>query len=244
MEKVSILRNVLDLEAQALTLAGSRITDEQVNKLHEIFDYLIKTGNSLVFCGVGKSGHIAVKLAATFSSLGLSSWFLHPTEALHGDLGRVSPGDAMVFLSYSGTTEEIKKLMPYVDVPKELRIGLIGNPNSPIKSDLGLTFDCSVEKEACLNNQAPTCSSTLALAMGDAMAVYYEHLTGLTKEGFAANHPGGILGKSLRIKVSDLMWGIDKCPSVGVDSTLKDVILAMTNKNVGGCAILDDSKNS
>lgn len=235
-----ILKNVLILEAKALELAASKISEENGDLAVQIFKDLISSGANIVFCGVGKSGVIAQKLASTFTSLGLPSFFLHPTEALHGDLGRVGKNDAIVFLSKSGTTEEIVKLMPYLANDKKRMIALVGNTNSPIANKCALVLDCSVEREACINNQAPTTSSTLALAMGDALAVLFEHHIGLTKEGFAENHPGGLLGKSLRMKVSDLMWTPKDCPILSSEETLKDVIIKMTQNPVGGCAIVDN----
>jgi arabinose-5-phosphate isomerase len=237
---MEIARGVLKDEAAAIELAASRLTDNAWNDLRQIFESLMKTDGNLIFCGVGKSGIIGKKLASTFSSLGLPSYSLHPVEALHGDLGRVRKNDAIVFLSKSGTTEEIIKLLPYLTIEKSMRIGLLGAMNSPIAKDCGVLLDCSVDREACINNQAPTTSSTLALAMGDAMAVVYEYLTGLSKEGFAINHPSGLLGKSLRVKVRDLMLIGNSCAIVSEKATLKDVILAMTANPVGGCAIVND----
>ena len=239
MEYFDLARNVLRLEARALTTAADRLDDKKVEQLVDLFNGLLNGGGNLVFCGVGKSGIICMKLASTFASLGLPSFFLHPVEALHGDLGRVSSQDVICFISKSGSTEEIMKLLPFFDMPKERFIGLLGNIHSDIAHRCGLVFDCSVEKEACLNNQAPTTSSTLALGMRDAMAVVYERMVGLSKEGFAENHPGGILGKSLKMRVKDLMWASENCPQLSPDCTLKDVILAMTNKPVGSCAIVE-----
>lgn len=239
------MADVLRLEAKALEKAATLLDksgNEQVEKLSILLQQLFETQSALVFCGVGKSGIIAQKCASTFTSLGLPSFYLHPTEALHGDLGRLRKSDAIVFLSKSGTTEEILKLLPFLSTNKSHRIGLIGAANSPIGDQCGIVFDCSVDKEACINNQAPTTSSTLALAMGDAMAVLLESLTGLSKEGFAVNHPGGILGKSLRMKVRDLMIKDSSSPVVSSDQTLQEVILLMTKYPVGGCAIVDDGK--
>lgn len=239
------MADVLRLEAKALEKAAALLDEsgkEQVDKLAALFNELRATESALVFCGVGKSGIIAQKCASTFTSLGLPSFYLHPTEALHGDLGRLRKSDAIVLLSKSGTTEEILKLLPFLMTPKSHRIGLIGAASSSIGEQCGIVFDCSVEKEACINNQAPTTSSTVALAMGDAMAVLLESLTGLSKEGFAVNHPGGILGKSLRMKVKDLMIKTSSCPVVSSDQTLQEVILLMTKYPVGGCAIVDDGK--
>ncbi|OFZ15226.1 MAG: hypothetical protein A2X86_07840 [Bdellovibrionales bacterium GWA2_49_15] len=237
---LSIMQNVLHMEAQALTKASTRLGTKQIEALSTLFDGLIQQDAHVIFCGVGKSGHIAIKLAATFCSLARPAFFLHPTEALHGDLGRVRAQDVLVLISKSGTTDEILKLLPFINVPSTQIIGLLGEVNSPIAKKCHIVLDCSVEKEACLNNQAPTTSSTLAMAMGDALAVLYERKIGLSREGFALSHPGGILGKMLRMKVRDLMKSLEECPVLTSGHTLKDAILAMTEKNVGGLAILDE----
>lgn len=239
---LATIQRVLAEEAQAISRLKERVSEAQAQALAELYQYLNQNGGQLVFCGVGKSGHIGTKLAATFASVGLRSQFLHPTEALHGDLGRVGPNDAIVVISKSGTTEEILKLLPFLDIPRERRIGLLGAIKSPLAEAVGLVFDCSVEREACLNNQAPTTSTTAAIAMGDAMAVLFEECIGLSKEGFAVNHPGGWLGKQLRMRVRDLMRPAVQCPSVNETAVLKDVILAMTSLPVGGCAILNQKK--
>ncbi|OUR98584.1 hypothetical protein A9Q84_03995 [Halobacteriovorax marinus] len=242
MSNVQILKNVLALEAKSIEIAASRLREEDVSLAGELFSDLIENGGHLVFCGVGKSGHIGTKLASTFTSLGLKSFFLHPTEALHGDLGRLSERDAIVFLSKSGTTEEILKIIPYLPMNVTRVIGLLGAIGSEIGKNCGIFFDCSVEKEACINNQAPTTSSTVAIAMGDALAVYFENIVNLSKEGFAKNHPGGFLGKSLSMKVQDLLCKASECSIVTSDKTLKDVVLEMTNKPLGACAVIDADK--
>ena len=236
------MADVLKLEAESLVRAAEILEKnhkKDVDKLTVLFDQLRATGASLIFCGVGKSGIIAQKCASTFTSLGLPSFFLHPTEALHGDLGRVGKNDAIVLLSKSGTTEEILKLIPFIQIPKSHRIALVGNTRSPVAEYCDIIFDCSVEREACINNQAPTTSSTLAVAMADAMAVLFEKYIGLSKEGFAVNHPGGILGKSLRMRVRDLTIFADACPILTPSQTLQDAILSMTKYPVGGCAVVD-----
>lgn len=242
MEYFKIAQDVLSLEASALLAAKERLSKESIDSFVRIVDYLKSVGGNLIFCGVGKSGVIAQKLASTFSSLGLPSFFLHPVEALHGDLGRVTKSDAIVFISKSGTTSEILHLIPYLDIDQKLRLSLIGNMESPIAKLCGVNFDCSVEKEACINGQAPTTSSTLALAMGDALAVVFESYIGLSREGFAQNHPGGLLGKSLRLKVRDLMWQFAECPVISKDATMREVIVEMTKKPVGGCAVVEGEK--
>jgi arabinose-5-phosphate isomerase len=236
------MAEVLKLEANSLLRAAEileKTHHKDADKLTILFEQLRTTGSAIIFCGVGKSGIIAQKCAATFTSLGLPSYFLHPTEALHGDLGRVGKNDAIVLLSKSGTTEEILKLMPFLQVLRTHRVALVGQVPSPVSEFCDVVFDCSVEKEACINNQAPTTSSTLAIAMGDAMAVLFEKYIGLSKEGFAANHPGGILGKSLRMKVKDLIIKDSACPILTESQTLQDAILAMTKFPVGGCAVVE-----
>jgi arabinose-5-phosphate isomerase len=242
MDHKSLFAQVLRTEAQALERAASRVQGEEASKLVVLFELLAHTGGSLIISGVGKSGLIAQKIAATFSSLGLPSFFLHPTEAMHGDLGRVTKSDAIVLISKSGTTEELLELLPYVSVPKERIIALVGNTNSPIAHASGIVLDASVEKEACLNDLAPTTSTTVALALGDAMAVLYENVLGVSKEKFAVNHPAGLLGKSLSLTVDRLMIKASDCPVVPEQATLQDAILAMTQKPVGMCAILDGEK--
>lgn len=244
MEYLDIAKTVLELEAKAINDASKKITSDQVQNLVQLLKQLNGSRGSLIFCGVGKSGYIGQKLSSTFCSLGLPSYFLHPVEALHGDLGRVSSSDCIVFISNSGTTEEIIKLLPFLVIKKEQRIGLLGNANSPIGTSCGLVFDCSVEKEACKNNQAPTTSSTLALAVGDAMAVIYEYLVGLSKEGFAFNHPGGLLGKSLRVRVGDILVEALKCPILSPSSSVREAVLEMTKFPIGGCAIVENGKLS
>lgn len=234
----SLLAQVLISEADALSKAADRLTEEQARGLVAIYELLAGTGGSLIISGVGKSGHIATKIAATFSSLGLPSFFLHPTEAMHGDLGRVTGRDALVLISKSGTTEELLNLLPFLSLPKERIIAIVGKVKSPIAEKSGIVLDASVEKEACLNDLAPTTSTTLALALGDAMAVLYENVLGVSKEKFAVNHPAGLLGKSLSLTVDRLLVQKSECPVITESASLQDAILAMTQKPVGMCAVL------
>ena len=238
MEHKNLLKQVLQTEADAIMKAADRLTDENAQALVRLFEMLAGTGGSLVISGVGKSGHIATKIAATFSSLGLPSFFLHPTEAMHGDLGRLTSRDALVMISKSGTTEELVNLIPYLSLPKERVIAIVGRVPSPIAEKAGIVLDASVDKEACLNDLAPTTSTTVALAMGDAMAVLYENVLGVSKEKFAVNHPAGLLGKSLSLTVDRLLTAKSDCPVITEEASLQDAILAMTQKPVGMCAIL------
>lgn len=242
MDHKSLFTQVLINEARAIEEAAARLKEDEVKKLVGIYELLAGTGGSLIISGVGKSGHIATKIAATFSSLGLPSFFLHPTEAMHGDLGRVTKSDAIVLISKSGTTEELLNMLPYVQIPQERIIALVGKVDSPIAKKAGVVFDAFVEKEACINDLAPTTSTTVALAMGDAMAVLYENVMGVSKEKFAVNHPAGLLGKSLSLTVDRLMIKASDCPFVPESATLQDAILVMTQKPVGMCAVLDGQK--
>lgn len=240
MSAFELMKKVLELEANSILRVSNLLNEYTCSKLVDLFNRLGPSNSQIVFCGVGKSGLIAQKLSSTFASLGLRSIFLHPVEALHGDLGRISSSDSIVFLSKSGNTEEILKLLPFINNDKENLVALVGNTKNEIAKFCGIVIDCSVEKEACINNLAPTTSSTVALAIGDAMAVLYESVVNLSKEGFARNHPGGILGKSLVMKVKDLMWTLDKCPKLTKENTLKDAILEMTKNPAGACAILNN----
>lgn len=242
MDHKNLFAQVLRTEAQALEQAAARFTDATAKQLVSLYEQLAGTGGSLIISGVGKSGHIGTKIAATFSSLGLPSFFLHPTEAMHGDLGRVTKSDAIVLISKSGTTSELLDMLPYVQIPKERIVAIIGKVNSPIGQKAGIILDASVEKEACINDLAPTTSTTLALAMGDAMAVLYENVLGVSKEKFAVNHPAGLLGKSLSLTVDRLMIPASDCPHVSESATLQDAILVMTQKPVGMCAVIEGSQ--
>lgn len=242
MEPRNILSQVLKTEAEALLKASERITSVEAESLVKVYELLTTTGGSLIFSGVGKSGHIATKIAATFSSLGLPSFFLHPTEAMHGDLGRITSRDALVLISKSGTTEELIALLPYLSLPKDRIIAIVGKVKSTLAEKSGIVLDASVEKEACLNDLAPTTSTTLALAMGDAMAVLYESVLGVSREKFAVNHPAGLLGKSLSLTVDRLLVPKAECPVIEESSTLQDAILAMTQRPVGMCAVLKGEK--
>ncbi len=238
MDRKNLFSQVLVNEAEALTKAAARIDKDVVDKLITVFEMLAHTGGSLIISGVGKSGLISQKIAATFSSLGLPSFFLHPTEAMHGDLGRVTKADAVVLISKSGTTEELLSMLPYVCIPKERIIALVGKVDSPIAHQAGIILDASIEKEACINDLAPTTSTTLALAFGDAMAVLYENVMGVSKEKFAVNHPAGLLGKSLSLTVDRLMILAKDCPQISEEATLQEAILAMTKKPIGMCAVI------
>ena len=241
MDFQKIMADVLLEEAKSLSSASQKIKGHDAKALAQLFEELVLNQGRLVFCGVGKSGLVGAKCAATFTSLGLPSFFLHPTEALHGDLGNIREKDAIVLISYSGTADEVLKLIPYLPVDRSRRIALVGNTGSAMARECDIVFNCAVEKEVCLNNQAPTTSPTLTMAIGDAMAVIFEHMTGLSKEGFAHNHPAGKLGKSLRLKVKDLMINKESCPVLNGENSLKEAIMAMTAKPIGAAVVTGEN---
>ncbi len=238
---LSILNKVLLEEAQAIEHAASKLKFLDEKKIKEFFVGLSERDGILFFTGVGKSGMIARKMASTFASLGLKSFFLNPVEALHGDLGPVSKKDNIILISKSGSTEEIRKLVPFLPMGKDNRLGLLGNIESTLARECSIVLDCSVEKEACINNLAPTTSTTLTLALADALAVVYEEIVALTKEKFATNHPAGLLGKSLTLKVKSIMLPLDQVACVSEEESLKNVLLKMTEKPTGVCLVKDSS---
>ncbi len=236
---LTILNNVLIEEAQAIEKAALKLKLLDEDKIRDFFLHLVEREGILFFTGVGKSGMIARKMASTFASLGLKSFFLNPVEALHGDLGPVSSKDNIILISKSGSTEEIRRLVPFLPMPKENRLGLLGNTDSVLAQQCSIVMDCSVDKEACINNLAPTTSTTLTLALADALAVVYEEIVSLTKEKFATNHPAGLLGKSLTLKVNSIMLALEQVASVNEDDSLKSVLLKMTERPTGICLVKD-----
>ncbi|MDR1008418.1 MAG: KpsF/GutQ family sugar-phosphate isomerase [Campylobacteraceae bacterium] len=236
MDFTKIAKSVLELEAKEIGRAAQKLTDD-INAAVEAI-YNIK--GKLIVTGVGKSGLIGAKIAATFASTGTSSFFLHPTEAMHGDLGMISKDDAVLAISYSGESEELIRILPHI---KRFGITLIGLAKSK-KSSLGKYSDIflpiDVEKEACPLDAAPTCSTTLTLAFGDALAVCLMQKRNFKKEDFASFHPGGSLGKRLFVKVKDIMRV--ELPISDEQASLKDVISIMTCGRLGNVILVDKEK--
>ena len=229
-----IAREVLAAEAAAISGLQERIGPE----FEKAVEMLATCKGRLVVTGMGKSGLICRKLAATFSSTGLPSLFLHPAEAIHGDLGVVVAGDMVLAISNSGETGEILRLL---EMLKRLNIPLItltGNPNSSLARHSEVVLDVSVTKEACPMNLVPTASTTAALAMGDALAMCVMEKRGFREEDFARLHPGGKLGRKL-MKVSELMRTGDAVPRVQTTTPMKDVIYEMSKKGIGITSVLD-----
>ncbi len=202
---------------------------------------LISNCNKVIFSGVGKSGLIAQKIAATFSSIGVPACFLHPVEALHGDLGLVQDGDVTIMLSKSGTTEELIKLYPYLSSKTKI-ITITSNTNSYLSNKADISIDASIEKEACPNNLAPMTSTTVALAIGDALAACLIKMNKFTSTDFSKFHPLGQLGKNLTIKVSEVMHSGNKLPYVNSNSDLKDAIIEISNKGLGIVCVVENGK--
>ena len=238
MNLISIAQETFRIEADALHKAASRLDQSFLDAINLI----VKTKGKLIITGVGKSGLVGAKMAATFASTGTSSFFLHPTEALHGDLGMIGKEDTLLAISSSGESEELTKILPHIkrfDIPL---IGLTGDKHSSLGTYADVTLDISVEKEACPLGIAPTTSTTLTMALGDALAVALMRHRGFKKEDFASFHPGGTLGKKLFIRIKDLMR-TQNLPVITEDTTLKDAIVTMSKGKLGHLLIVDDNAN-
>jgi len=237
MDLIKIAQETFHIEADALYKMAERLDQNFLNAVALI----MHTKGKLIITGVGKSGLVGAKMAATFASTGTSSFFLHPTEALHGDLGMIGKDDALIAISSSGESEELTKILPHIkrfDIPL---IGLTGNRNSSLAKYADVFLDISVEKEACPLNIAPTTSTTLTMALGDALAVALMNERGFKKEDFASFHPGGSLGKKLFIKIKDLMR-TEALPIINDQTTLKEAVVAMSEGKLGTVLIVDKSQ--
>ena len=236
MNLIKIAQETFHTEADALYKAAERLDQNFLDAISLILD----TKGKLIITGVGKSGLVGAKMAATFASTGTSSFFLHPTEALHGDLGMIGKNDTLLAISSSGESEELTKILPHIkrfDIPL---IGLTGNKNSSLGSYADVFLDISVEKEACPLGIAPTTSTTLTMALGDALAVALMEQRGFKQEDFASFHPGGALGKKLFVRIKDLMR-TDDLPIISNSTTLKEAIVAMSEGKLGTVLIVDGS---
>jgi arabinose-5-phosphate isomerase len=227
-ELLKVAKEVLRKEAEAITEVMERLGPE--------FDEVVKTINScsgrVVFTGIGKSGLIAKKIASTFSSIGIPAVYLHPADSLHGDLGMVQKGDVFFIVSYSGETEEVVKMLPWIKRMGIPALVITGEPDSTIASCGDCVLNVKVE-EACPYNMVPTSSTTTTLALGDAIAVALMRERNFKTEDFALLHPGGSLGRKLLLKVEDLMHTGEALPRVYEDAMMKYVILEVTSKRLG-----------
>ncbi len=237
MDLLEIAKDTLLLEAEALKNAAKNLDKSFLDAV----DLILSTSGKLIIAGVGKSGLVGAKMAATFASTGTPSFFLHPTEALHGDLGMISSGDTLLAISYSGESEELTKILPHVARLGTPMIAITASSDSSLGRYATVTIPVPIEKEACPLGVAPTTSTTLTMAMGDALAVALMHKRGFKQEDFASFHPGGSLGRRLFVKVKDIMRK-SELPVVDETTSLKDAIIVMNEGKLGTVLIVD--KNS
>jgi arabinose-5-phosphate isomerase len=234
---LALARDVLRIEADAVLALANRLDDQ----FHQAVRLIMKCEGRVVVTGMGKSGHIASKIAATLASTGTPAFFVHPAEASHGDLGMIAEDDVVIALSNSGESAEITAILPLIKRRGAKLIGMSGNPASTLGRESDVHLNASVDKEACPLNLAPTASTTAALALGDALAVTLLDTRGFTPEDFARTHPGGSLGRRLLVHVRDIMHSGEALPVVSIGSSLKDALLEMTRKGLGMTAITDES---
>jgi arabinose-5-phosphate isomerase len=230
-------RAVIQTEAQMITNLVDRIDQNFVKAC----EYLLNCEGRIIVMGVGKSGHISKKIAATFASTGSPAFFIHPSEAKHGDIGMVTKNDVILALSNSGESEEIISILPFIkrlDIPL---ITLTGKPHSTLAKAASINIDVSVEKEACPLGLAPTSSTTAALVMGDALAMALLDKRGFTENDFALSHPGGTLGRRLLLMVNEVMHQNDEVPIVSIDSSLKEALVEMTHKKLGMTTVVNET---
>jgi len=228
-------RKALEIERDAVSALIPRIGADFAAACRIMLD----CKGRVVVTGMGKSGHVGGKIAATLASTGTPSFFVHPGEASHGDLGMLTRGDAVLALSNSGETAEVLTLLPLIKRMGAPLISMTGKPSSTLARSADVHLDVSVAQEACPLNLAPTSSTTATLAMGDALAVALLEARGFTPEDFALSHPGGALGKRLLLKVADLMHQGERIPAVADSVTLPQALLEMTRKGLGMTAVLD-----
>ena len=228
-------REVLNIEAAAVQALASRLDE---NFLHAL-NVILRCEGRVVVSGMGKSGHIARKIAATLSSTGTPAYFVHPAEASHGDLGMITSADVIIALSYSGESQELMTIVPAIKRQGAKLISMTGNPLSSLAKVSDVHLNAAVDKEACPMGLAPTTSTTAALALGDALAMALLDSKGFGAEDFARSHPGGSLGRRLLTHVRDIMRGGERLPMVRENAMLGDAILEISKKGVGMTAIVD-----
>ena len=233
---IDVANRVLDIEAAAIEGLKGGLNQSFVDACEACRNCKGK----IIVMGLGKSGHIADKMAATFASTGTPAFFIHPSEAIHGDLGMIDKEDVVLILSYSGETEEIVSLIPIIKNMGITIIALTGNKKSKLSKEATINLNVEVKEEACPMNLAPTASTTAALAMGDAIAVALLEKKGFTKEDFAKSHPGGYLGKKLLLSLSDIMHEGDEIPIVYETDKVASGLIEMSEKALGMTAVLNN----
>ena len=233
---IDVANRVLDIESAAIKDLKGTLNKSFV----EACEACGNCKGKIIVMGLGKSGHIADKIAATFASTGTPAFFIHPSEAIHGDLGMIDKEDIVLILSYSGETEEIVSLIPIIKNMGITIIALTGNKKSKLSNEATINLNVEVKEEACPMNLAPTASTTAALAMGDAIAVALLEKKGFTKEDFAKSHPGGVLGKKLLLSLGDIMHEGDEIPIVYETDKLASGLIEMSEKALGMTAVLNN----
>ena len=232
---LALARQVLDIEADALRVLSTRLDAG----FAEAVQLILACRGRVVVTGMGKSGHVGGKIAATLASTGTPAFFMHPGEASHGDLGMIAHDDVVLALSNSGESNEIVSIVPLIKRRGARLIAMTGNPASTMAREADVHLNAAVDKEACPLNLAPTASTTAALALGDALAVALLDARGFSADDFARTHPGGSLGRRLLIHVRDVMHAGDALPQIGHDATLKAALFEMTKKGLGMTAVVD-----
>lgn len=228
-------RAVIKTEAEMISRLADRIGDEFAHACQ----YLLDCTGRIIVIGVGKSGHISKKIAATLASTGSPAFFIHPSEAKHGDLGMITKQDVVIAISYSGESEEMVALLPHIKRLGIPLIALTGKPHSSLAKTATIHLDVSVEKEACPLGLAPTSSTTAALVMGDALAMALLDKRGFTENDFALSHPGGTLGRRLLLRVNEIMHQDTSIPVVQQGASLKEALVEMTHKKLGMTTVID-----
>tara|TARA_Y100001980_G_C14550858_1_gene333692 strand:- start:1862 stop:2839 length:978 start_codon:yes stop_codon:yes gene_type:complete len=232
----SIAKEAIQIEAEAVLELKNRVGDVFEDAVKSI----LKCSGRLIVTGIGKSGHICQKIASTMASTGTPSHFVHPSEAIHGDLGMITKHDILLIVSNSGETSELVSILPALKEKKIKIIGLIGVKNSTLALQSDFYLDTSVSKEACTLDLAPTASTTATIAMGDAIAISTLELRGFNEDDFAKLHPGGSLGKRLLLKVDQIMHSDDRIPLISVTTKVKDALLYISEKGFGMTGVLNN----
>lgn len=236
---IALARRVLAIEAEAVQTLASQLDDTFTRAV----DLILASRGRVIVSGIGKTGHIGRKFAATLASTGTPAYFVHAAEAAHGDLGMITANDVLVAISYSGSSEELLKIVPLVKRQGARLIALTGNPDSPLAREADVHLNGAVREEACPLNLAPTASTTAALALTDALAVALLDARGFGPDDFARSHPGGALGRRLLTHVSDVMRSGPAIPRVGEDALLGDALMEMTRAGMGMTAIIGSDEH-
>lgn len=236
-EAIKLAQRVLEIEADAIAALRERLDERFLHAL----DIILQCRGRIVVSGIGKSGHVARKIASTMASTGTPAFFVHPAEAIHGDLGMITHDDVLIAISNSGESAELLTIVPLVKRQGAQLISITGNPESSLAREADVHLDAAVAEEACPLGLAPTASTTAALALGDALAIALLDARGFGPEDFARSHPGGSLGRRLLTHVRDVMRSGDALPSVGRGAPLSEAIVVMSRKAMGMTAVVDEA---